>query len=104
MDDIRRYELWLGFVAGIRPARHKAFIEKYGSAEEVYKAARDGKLECTVFGDDELIPMMKDKANEGYIDRCIKNLESKGIRMIMMEDAEYPALLKEIHTPRRCSL
>lgn len=99
MDDIRRYELWLGYVTGIRPARHKAFIEKYGSAEEVYKAAGNGKLERTVIGDDELFPLMKERANQQYIDRCEKYLKDKNISVLLMTDAEYPKLLKEIYMP-----
>lgn len=99
MEDMRRYELWLGFVMGVRPQRHKSLLEKHGSAEEVFKAARDGKLEQKIKGDDELFALMKEKANEWYIDRCLKYLKSNDIKAIVPEDKEYPELLREIHTP-----
>ena len=99
MDTQRRYSLWLAFVMGDRIKRHHRLLEEYGDAHSVFDAARTGDIRPAVRGDDVLLPLVKSKANEAYIDRCLSYIQKNNINTVLPEDDNYPALLKEIHLP-----
>ncbi len=99
MDAQRRYCLWLAFATGDRIKRHNSLLEEYGDAESVFCAAQEGEIEPVVRTDEAFLPLLKSKANEGYIDRCLAYLEKNGISAVLPTDANYPALLREIHLP-----
>lgn len=99
MDRERRYKLWLAFALGDRIKRQNSLLEEYGSAEAVFHAAKAGKIQQLIRGDDILIPLLKNKAEESYIDRCLAYLEKHKIDTVLMDDANYPVLLREITMP-----
>ena len=68
-EDVRRYNLWLAFTAGLRPMRHNELIEEYGSAYDVFLAAARGDIPSKTAADGRMLALMKAKAEEGYIDR-----------------------------------
>lgn len=99
MECERRYALWLAFTAGQNPLRHAELLREYGGARGVFLAAASGGLCAPWRGGDKLATLMKQKANEWYIDRCIKYLEARQIKPVLTEDGNYPALLREIDQP-----
>lgn len=99
MDVGRRYRLWLAFAMGDRIKRQNSLIEEYGDAEAVFDAARAGSLQPRIHTDEALFSMLKSKANQDYIDRCLAYLDKNHIMALLPEDAGYPELLREIHLP-----
>lgn len=92
----RRYKLWLAFAAGQRPTRHNELLEEYGGAYEVFAAAAKGSIPVKVPADVRMLSLMKAKATEDYIDRCIDYLKRQDIGIVLIDDANYPELLREI--------
>lgn len=45
-----------------------------------------------------MLALMKAKAEEGYIDRCLEYLHNQNISVVLFKDKNYPALLQEIHS------
>ena len=99
MDAERRYRLWLAFALGDRTKRYYSLLEEFGSAENVFYGARAGEIHPNTRGDDVVLPLLKSKANQEYIDRCIAYLSKHDISAVLPEDANYPSLLKEIYLP-----
>ncbi len=99
MDANRKCSLWMAFALGDRVKRHSDLLEEFGSAEAVFRAAGSGDIQPRVKTDETFLPLLRSKANEGYIDRCLAYLEKNSITAVLPEDANYPALLKEIHLP-----
>lgn len=97
-EDMRRYNLWLAFTAGLRPMRHNELIEEYGSAYDVFLAAARGDIPSKTAADGRMLALMKAKAEEGYIDRCLEYLRNQNISVVLLKDKNYPALLREIHS------
>ncbi|MFR3907328.1 MAG: DNA-processing protein DprA [Christensenellales bacterium] len=97
-EDLRRYNLWLAFTAGLRPMRHNELIEEYGSAYDVFLAAAKGDIPSKTAADGRMLALMKAKAEEGYIDRCLEYLHNQNISVVLFKDKNYPALLREIHS------
>ena len=95
---MRRYNLWLAFTAGLRPMRHNELIEEYGSAYDVFLAAARGDIPSKTAADGRMLALMKAKAEEGYIDRCLEYLHNQNISVVLFKDKNYPALLREIHS------
>lgn len=99
MTEERRRSLWLALAAGQNPRRHRILLEDYGSAGAVYAAAAGGRLEHRHPGDETHYGEIMASANEDFIERSLEELERKGIAPVLYEDAEYPALLREIYLP-----
>ena len=100
MTQRRRYLMWMSFTMESHVRSFHRLLESYADdPQAVFEAARDGKL-CPHGGrETELVQLMKSKANEWYIDRCIQFLDQNKIGMVLFEDENYPALLKEIYLP-----
>ncbi len=99
MDSQRRYRLWLAFAMGDRIKRQADLLQEHGDAEAVFNAAREGALKPRLHTDEALFAMLGSKANQDYIDRCLAYLDKNRITPLLMEDAGYPELLKEIYLP-----
>lgn len=99
MDAQRRYSLWMAFALGDRTKRHSDLLAEYGDPEAVFHAAHSGEIQPRIRADEAFLPLLKSKANEGYIDRCLAYLEKNSIAAVLPEDSNYPALLREIHLP-----
>ncbi len=96
----RRYLMWMNFTMESHARSFYRLLESYsGDPMAVFEAARDGKLCPHGSREEELFHLMKSKASEWYIDRCLRFLEQNAIDMVLFEDENYPALLKEIHLP-----
>jgi len=99
MDEGRRYALWLAFTAGQNPLRHAEFLSEYGDARAVFLAASTGGISAAWRGGEKTAALMKQKANEWYIDRCVEYLAANRIKPVLLNDANYPELLREIDQP-----
>lgn len=90
-------EVWLWLLLVMNPHNTKTtkLLEEYGSAESLARAIRDG--ECRKLSDAEKQRAANTRNREvrQIIDECAEN----AIRIIPLDDPEYPALLRNIFSP-----
>ena len=99
----RRYRQWLSFALGTAHGRLHDILESYeGDAEAAFHDARADCLPSQNKREEGLNEQLHKKASEAYIDKCLAYLSRHHIQMILLEDENYPALLREIHRPPMC--
>lgn len=102
-EQARRYRLWLGFALGTAHGRIQSLLDTYGGdAAALFQDAKKGRLPSAGQRDLETNALLRKKAEEGYIDDCLRYMEGKGIQAVLLEDGNYPALLKNIYRPPMC--
>lgn len=92
-----KYYIWLKSIPGIGEKRFFGLKDYFGSPEKVWNASKEElqripgmeKLADSVFSS-----QYREKAEE-----YMNNLNKNGIRLISIEDSEYPGILKNIHAP-----
>ncbi len=92
-----RYWIWLTSLEGLRPLSMRRLIEHFGGPMEAYYAPADGYDALP-----ELTPREKQLLKDKGLTRTEKVLavcEEKNIRILTMQDAEYPERLREISDP-----
>lgn len=98
-EEARRYRLWLSFVLDTAYARIRALLDAYeGDCKALF---RDAALGCLLGTkrEQESNALLQAKASEAYIDQCLAYMARRGIEAVLMEDENYPALLRHIHRP-----
>ena len=96
----RRYRLWLGFVLGTAYGRIQSLLEAYeGDSKAIFHDAALNVLPSFGAKNLEQNSILHKNASEQYIDKHLDYMKSKGIEAVLLEDENYPALLKNIHRP-----
>lgn len=92
-------QYWIGFnkVTGIGPVRLRALIDAFGGIEPAWKAAAE-ELRRTGLGE-KLVERLVQARSTLDLAAELKQLESRGLRTIPMDDPKYPSRLKEIESP-----
>ncbi len=87
--------LWLTLVFGPYNPKLTEVVRRYSDVRAAAEAVRDE--ECDLLDDDERLRAkeMRSRQVESVIEVC----DSNGIRIITIEDDEYPELLRSIPTP-----
>lgn len=90
-------EVWLWLLLVMLPHNPKTqeLLERYGSAEELCRAVRDG--ECPDITEQESQRARNTRTRE--VLRIIEECKENDIRIITLDDKEYPFLLKQIYSP-----
>lgn len=90
-------EVWLWLLLVMNPCNPKVhrLLEKYDSAEELCRAIRDGK--CPNLTDAEKQRAANTRTRE--VRRIMEECAAHSIRIITLDDPEYPALLRHIYSP-----
>lgn len=92
---MEKYYLWLLQLMGFANPRSHIILKHYGGAENAYNAIMQG--------DHTFIkPVEAEHINRASLDMSVKILSDcgkKGIRVVTIEDKEYPFRLKNIYNP-----
>lgn len=90
-------EVWLWLLLVMNPCNPKTakLLEKYGSAEDLCRAIRDG--ECPQLSEAEKQRAKNTRTREVRL--IIEECAANSIRIITLDDPEYPSLLKNIYSP-----
>ncbi len=98
LNEKERYLFWLGIANGPGAARSRKLLEAYGNdPKALFDAAAKGELHEHMKG--EAAELMKKRASERYIDRCLARLDELGVSAATLASREYPELLREIYDP-----
>lgn len=99
-EEKRRYRLWLSFALGTAYARMQSLLETYGGdAKAIFQDAAMDCLPGAGKREVESNTLLGQKASEAYIEDCLAYMARKRIQAVLMEDENYPALLRHIYRP-----
>ena len=90
-------EVWLWLLLVMNPHNPKtlALLEHFGSADTLARAIRDG--ECEGLSDSEKQRAVNTRTRE--VRQIMEECAAQNIRIITLDDTEYPSLLKNIYSP-----
>lgn len=90
-------EVWLWLLLVMNPHNPKtlALLEHFGSAEALACAIRDGA--CEGLSDSEIQRAHNTRTRE--VRQIMEECASENIRIVTLDDQEYPSLLKNIYSP-----
>ncbi len=90
-------EVWLWLLLVMNPHNPKtlALLEHFGSADILARAIRDG--ECEGLSDSEKQRAVNTRTRE--VRQIMEECGAHNIRIVTLDDAEYPSLLKNIYSP-----
>ncbi|HWQ57711.1 MAG TPA: DNA-processing protein DprA [Clostridia bacterium] len=98
LNEKERYLFWLGVANGPGAARSRKLLEAFGNdPKALFEAAAKGDLHEHMKGD--AAELLKKRASERYIERCIARLDELNVSAATLASREYPELLKEIYDP-----
>lgn len=90
-------EIWLWLLLVMLPHNERTMklVENYGDVRAAAEAIRDGR--CELLTDEERDRAQRIRSRE--VNSVIAECESNNIRIVTIEDEEYPALLRDIYAP-----
>ncbi len=90
-------EVWLWLLLVMNPHNPKtsALLEHFGSADALARAIRDG--ECEGLSDSEKQRAVNTRTRE--VRQIMEECTAQNIRIVTLDDIEYPSLLKNIYSP-----
>ena len=91
-----KYWLWLTTRRGMRAEDSFALLERFGTPEAVYFA--DGGEYDGAGLSGQSIASLKDKNLDGA-ERILADCDAKGVRVLTLQDAEYPERLRQLFDP-----
>lgn len=97
-DGTLRDQLRLAMVSGVGPLIRQKLLVQFGSAADVF-AAGEGELQAVAGVGPTLAKRIVAAREEVDVDEQIELCRAQGIRILVESDADYPALLREIHDP-----
>ncbi|MGE5329234.1 MAG: DNA-processing protein DprA [Deltaproteobacteria bacterium] len=92
-----KYYIWLKSIPGIGEKRFLALKEYFGSPEKVWNASKSDLL-C-IPGLERIAASILSSQYRQKSEEYMNKLNENGIRLISIEDSEYPDILKNIHNP-----
>ncbi len=90
------YKLWLNILCGHNPKLINKIISKFGSAQEIYKTESIYKKLVSAL---PLSMRLKARRSLDKSEELIEYCSREGIRILSIDDRNYPEVLKEIYAP-----
>jgi DNA processing protein len=96
MDDLK---FWLGFnlVNGVGPVRFQRLLDHFGTAGDAWLASPAELAHAGL--DTRCVDGVVAKRAQVDLDREMERVARRGIGLLTWDDADYPKLLKSIHSP-----
>lgn len=97
VDEKKRLWLWLNYGAEYDTRKFRAVRARFPDLEEAYRLAARGNPAHLDFLPPRCLARLKEAAAPGFIQRFADTLMEKGIGVCLLDEPDYPALLKQIH-------
>ena len=94
---LMKYWLWLSGKARISAQKKAALLNHFGTVENLYYAENKSYLETEGITPED-IRLLSDKSFD-RAERIMEDCEKSGIKVVTIQDAEYPDRLKNIFAP-----
>ena len=94
----KRYWIWLSLIKNLGSKRKLKLLELYKTPEEIYKLTKEELMNIKGIGEAIANDIMISK-NEEILNYHIKYMKENNIKIININEREYPQALKEIYDP-----
>lgn len=94
----KRYWIWLSLIKNLGSKRKLRLLELYKTPEEIYKLTKEELMNINGIGETIAKEIMISK-NEKILNYHIKYMKENNIKIININEREYPQALKEIYDP-----
>ena len=94
----KRYWIWLSLIKNLGSKRKLKLLELYKTPEEIYKLTKEELMNINGIGEAIANDIMISK-NEKILNDHIKYMNENNIKIININEREYPQALKEIYDP-----
>ena len=94
----KRYWIWLSLIKNLGSKRKLRLLELYKTPEEIYKLTKEELLNINGIGEAIANDIIISK-NEKILNYHIKYMKENNIKIININEREYPQALKEIYDP-----
>ncbi len=94
----KRYWIWLSLIKNLGSKRKLRLLELYKTPEEIYKLTKEELMNINGIGEAIANDIMISK-NEKILNDHIKYMNENNIKIININEREYPQALKEIYDP-----
>ena len=94
----KRYWIWLSLIKNLGSKRKLKLLELYKTPEEIYKLTKEELMNINGIGEAIANDIMISK-NEEILNYHIKYMKENNIKIININEREYPQALKEIYDP-----
>lgn len=94
----KRYWIWLSLIKNLGSKRKLKLLELYKTPEEIYKLTKEELININGIGEAIAKEIIISK-NEKILNYHIKYMKENNIKIININEREYPQALKEIYDP-----
>ena len=92
----KKYWIWLSTIKGLGSRRKQILLNKYKTPERIYNLKKEEILKIKGFSE-TLAECIIDKENKENLKRQIDDIQEQNIKIITIEEKEYPQLLRTIY-------
>ncbi len=100
MEDLesKKYWIWLSIIKNLGSKRKLKLLNLYKNPEEIYKLTKEELMNINGIGETTANEIIISK-NEKILNYHIKYMKENNIKIININEREYPQALKEIYDP-----
>lgn len=91
-----KYWIWISTLPRIGTKTIKKLLNKYGSANKIYNISKEKLLEDKIISE-KIIEEITDQKYKNNLDKYLEYMEKENIKIITIDDKEYPQKLKQIN-------
>ena len=92
----KKYWIWLSCIKGLGSKRKQILLKRYKTPEKIYNLKKEEILQNKGFNE-KLAETIICKENRENIEKQIECLQRQNIKILTIEDEEYPKILKNIY-------
>ena len=92
----KKYWIWLSCIKGLGSVRKQILLNRYKTPEKIYTLKKEEILQMKGFNE-ILAENIICRENRENIDKQIEALQKENIKILTIEDKEYPEILKTIY-------
>lgn len=92
----KKYWIWLSTIQGLGSIKKQILLHKYQTPEKIYRLKKEEILKIKGFGE-VLAENIICKENKANLEKDIEFLQKEKIKILTIEDKEYPEILKTIY-------
>lgn len=92
------YRAALRQIPGLGPARIQKLCDYFGSAQQAWMAPKGDLFLCKIIPNPSVQELLT-RRDQGYVEKLIQYCARKEIKIIAIEDPDYPERLKTIYDP-----
>ena len=96
MKEKDKYWIWLSCIEGLGSIRKQILLNRYKTPEKIYTLKKEEILQIKGFNE-KLAENIICRKNKENLEKQIEALQKEKVKMITIEDTEYPEMLKTIY-------